>query len=55
MVLYPDTNKYGKFSKKRLDDDFLEKSADTLKKLFTITDMAVDYYKIINFMNINNS
>ena len=34
---------------------FLEKSADSLKKLFTITDMAVDYYKIINFMNINNS
>ena len=33
---------------------FLEKSADTLKKLFTITDMAVDYYKTFNFMVVHN-
>ena len=42
-------------AKRDWDVIFLEKSADSLKKLFTITDMAVDYYKIINFMNINNS
>ena len=34
---------------------FRKKCRYIKKKLFTITDMAVDYYKIINFMNINNS